>query len=163
MNDKTFIDITKIIAENSTCQRIKVGAVLVKDKRIISMGYNGVPAGQKHCKDYFAEYFYKMRCQYDELEYLKWTETEEFRDLHRVYSEQNELHAEQNAILYAAKNGICTNDTTIYCTLSPCIMCSKIILTAGIKRVVYLKEYDRDTSGLILLENNKIKTEKFNE
>jgi dCMP deaminase len=105
------MNITKEVATLSHCVRFKVGAVLVKDGNIISMGYNGTPAGMDNC------------CERDNV------------TLPHV------IHAECNAILKAAKNGNSVNDSTIYLSLSPCLDCSKLILQSGIKRVVYLTAY----------------------
>jgi len=105
------MNIAKEVATLSHCVRFKVGAVLVKDGNIISMGYNGTPAGMDNC------------CERDNV------------TLPHV------IHGEVNAILKAAKNGNSVNNSTIYLSLSPCLDCSKLILQSGIKRVVYLTAY----------------------
>jgi dCMP deaminase len=109
--DSVFMNITKEVATLSHCVRFKVGAVLVKDGNIISMGYNGTPAGMDNC------------CERDDI------------TLPHV------IHGEVNAILKAAKTGTSVNGGTLYLTLSPCLDCSKLILQSGIKRVVYLTAY----------------------
>jgi dCMP deaminase len=109
--DKVFMNITKEVATLSHCVRFKVGAVLVKEGNIISMGYNGTPAGMNNC------------CEKDDV------------TLSHV------IHGEVNAILKAAKTGTSVNGGTLYLTLSPCLDCSKLILQSGIKRVVYLTAY----------------------
>ena len=109
--DTVFMNITKEVATLSHCVRFKVGAVLVKDGNIISMGYNGTPAGMDNC------------CERDNI------------TLPHV------IHGEVNAILKAAKTGTSVNGGTLYLTLSPCLDCSKLILQSGIKRVVYLTAY----------------------
>ena len=109
--DSVFMNITKEVATLSHCVRFKVGAVLVKDGNIISMGYNGTPAGMDNC------------CEKDNV------------TLPHV------IHGEVNAILKAAKTGTSVNGGTLYLTLSPCLDCSKLILQSGIKRVVYLTAY----------------------
>ena len=109
--DKVFMNITKEVATLSHCVRFKVGAVLVKNGNIISMGYNGTPAGMDNC------------CERDNV------------TLPHV------IHGEVNAILKAAKTGISVDSGTLYLTLSPCLDCSKLILQSGIKRVVYLTAY----------------------
>jgi len=109
--DKVFMNITKEVATLSHCVRFKVGAVLVKEGNIISMGYNGTPAGMDNC------------CERDDV------------TLPHV------IHGEVNAILKAAKTGTSVNGGTLYLTLSPCLDCSKLILQSGIKRVVYLTAY----------------------
>ena len=155
-----FTDIATLVAEQSTCTRLHVGAVLVKDKRIISIGYNGVASGQKHCEDYFKELYLK---EYEQKypsfeEFLK---TKEFYDLHGKFSNDNELHAEQNALLFAAKSGITTEGTTLYITLSPCIHCAKIITAAGIEKVYFSELYDRSQEGINFLKKNKIPCEQL--
>jgi dCMP deaminase len=109
--DKVFMNITKEVATLSHCVRFKVGAVLVKDGNIISMGYNGTPAGMDNC------------CEKDNI------------------TVPHVIHGEVNAILKAAKTGTSVNGGTLYLTLSPCLDCSKLILQSGIKRVVYLTAY----------------------
>ena len=109
--DSVFMNITKEVATLSHCVRFKVGAVLVKNGNIISMGYNGTPAGMDNC------------CERDNV------------TLPHV------IHGEVNAILKAAKTGISVDSGTLYLTLSPCLDCSKLILQSGIKRVVYLTAY----------------------
>jgi len=109
--DKVFMNITKEVATLSHCVRFKVGAVLVKEGNIISMGYNGTPAGMDNC------------CERDNV------------------TVPHVIHGEVNAILKAAKTGNSVNGGTLYLTLSPCLDCSKLILQSGIKRVVYLTAY----------------------
>ena len=157
-----FTDIATLVAGQSTCTRLHVGAVLVKDKRIISIGYNGVAAGQKHCEDYFKELYLKEYAQtYSSFE--EFIKTKEFYDLHGKFSNDNELHAEQNALLFAAKSGITTEDTTLYITLSPCIHCAKIIAASGIKEVIFKELYDRSTEGVNFLNKIGIKCRKIDE
>ncbi len=119
-------------ANLSYCKRKQVGALIVKDKMIISDGYNGTPSG------------FKNVC-----------ETESGKTKWYV------LHAEANAILKCAKHGISCNDATLYLTVSPCKDCSKLLHQAGIKRLVYLNEY-KDTEGLDFLKKAKIEVEKIN-
>ena len=137
----TFSDILKVIEKNSTCKRLQVAAIITKRDRIISMGWNGVPAGQTHCCDYFT----------DEM-----TERPEYLEHHHDFAIKNEIHAEQNAISFAARNGISTEDTSIYVSISPCVTCAKLIISAGIKFVYYNELYDRCTDGLDLLKKSKI-------
>ena len=140
-----------LVAGQSTCCRLNVGAVLVKDNRVISIGFNGVPSGQKHCEEHFDEVCKKAGTSKEE--YFK---TKEFMDIHGKFSNENELHAEQNAILFAAKNGIATAGATLYVTLSPCINCAKVIVAAGIKTVYYKDLYDRSQDGIVFLAKNGI-------
>jgi dCMP deaminase len=118
-----FIDITRLVASRSTCTRRKVGAILVKNKRILSTGYNGAPTGVPHCLD--------VGCLREELG----VPSGERHELCRG------LHAEQNAILQAAHHGVSIDSADIYCTNLPCIICTKMIINAGIRRVYYLDGY----------------------
>lgn len=132
--DKVFIEIVKQIATLSYCVRAKVGAVLVKSGNIISFGYNGTPSGMENC------------CEY-ELN-------------NELVTKQEVLHAESNCILKAVKMGLCTDNCTMYLTLSPCKDCSKLILQAGIKRVVYLELFYKDNGSVDFLKQF-IKVEKY--
>lgn len=123
--DETFLKIASTFAELSHCVSHQVGAVLVKDGRIISTGYNGSPPGYINCDEKFDKNNFE-------------------REAHHEWSNIYEPHAEGNAIGFAAKNGISTEGSTIYCTLQPCLNCTKMIITAGIKRIVYDKSYDKN-------------------
>ncbi len=132
--DDYFMSILDTVKERSTCLRRKVGAIIVKDKRIISTGYNGAPSGLKHC--------YELGCIREKL---------------NIPSGQNHelcrgIHAEQNAIIQAAMYGVSINKATIYVTCSPCVQCAKMIINAGIKRVVYCGEYPDKLSEELLNE-----------
>jgi dCMP deaminase len=118
--DEIYMDLAGNLALRSHCVKAKVGAVLTKDTRIISLGYNGPPAGTHNCD-------------------LEWPGVGCPRDSKGSCSLA--LHAEQNAILYAAKNNVPIEGTTLYVTLSPCIACARIIYTTGIKRVIYKSSY----------------------
>lgn len=122
LNDKFFLDVASRLAEESHCVSLHVGAVIVRDKRIISMGYNGTPEGLPNCDDQLSKGIFK-------------------REEHHDWSLINEIHAEMNALMYAAKNGIPVQDCTIYVTHKPCYECMKNISQSGIKRVVYLNDY----------------------
>lgn len=176
--DKTFLEVAKGMAEHSTCTRVQVGAVLTKDRRIISCGYNGVPSKQEECKDYFfriwnnsssAENGYISAFGFNWLinkyvfptfeDFLK---SDVFYKMHRTFSIDNELHAEQNAIGYAARNGIETNGSTIYLTISPCKQCAKLMIAAGVKRIVYAEKYNRsEDDGIPLLKQNNVECELY--
>lgn len=145
---KTFLRIAKEISTHSTCARIKVGSILVKDKRIRSIGYNGAPSGEQHCCDYFAGEDFT---------------SESFKKKHGEWSKINENHGESNCILAAAKEGISTNNASLYITLSPCIDCAKQILSAGIKEVYYIDEYDRDITGIEYLKKSGIKISQIKD
>lgn len=118
--DEIYMQLAEDIAQRSHCVKAKVGAVLTKDSRIISIGYNGAPSKTYNC---------------DEV----WPETGCSKD--RKGSCSFGLHAEQNAILYAAKNNVSLDGTTLYVTLAPCIDCAKVIFSMGIKKVIYLNSY----------------------
>lgn len=128
--DKLFMDVAERTSIESSCISKKVGCVIVKDKRIISMGYNGTPSGYTNCDQQFdsqARHFIKPQ---------------ELRPLHHAWSDIHEIHAEMNAIMFAAKNGIPIDGATLYCTLFPCQHCLKNLLQCGIKKVIYRDEYD---------------------
>jgi len=108
------------LAKRSHCVKAQVGAVLAKDTRIISIGYNGPPAGTHNCDE-------------------EWPETGCARDARGSCSLA--LHAEENAILYAVKNGANLEGATLYTTLSPCLPCARLIFSAGVKHVYYMKSY----------------------
>lgn len=140
--DEYFMEIASVVAKRSTCLRNQVGAVIVRDKRILATGYNGAPKGLPHCLD--------IGC---------------IRDQNNIPSgERHELcravHAEQNAILQAAIHGVSTENTTIYCTHQPCILCTKMMINAGIKKVVYANQYP-DTAALDFLKQANVEVVKF--
>src|SRR5512139_1499408 len=118
--------ITRLVSKRSTCLRRSVGSVLVKEKRILATGYNGAPSGLKHCVD--------IGCLRAKMNISSGERHELCRG----------LHAEQNAIIQSALHGISVRDATLYCTNQPCIICSKMIINAGITRIVYKDGY-RDT------------------
>ena len=118
--DQLFMELAVNLASKSHCIKRHVGAVLTKDTRIISIGYNGPPAGTHNCDE-------------------KWPESGCDRDSKGGCSLA--IHAEQNALIYAVKNHTSVEGATLYVTLSPCLSCARIILTMGFKRVVYLNSY----------------------
>ena len=121
--DIYFLKIAKLVSERSTCLRRHVGAVLVKDKRILTTGYNGAPTGIQHCLE--------RGCLREQLGIPSGERIEICRG----------VHAEQNALIQAAKFGISVNGATLYCTHKPCITCAKMLINAGIKRIVVLEDY----------------------
>lgn len=154
--DNMFSLICTIVAQRSTCLRSQVGALIVKDGRIVSMGYNGPVSGMPACVpndpllsqcDYKSPYF----------------STPEGKAYHERACMgpgcTRSLHAETNAIAFAAKAGVSVEECTMYCSMSPCINCAKVIVNSGIRELKYLEEY-RDTSGLELLKRAGIKVEK---
>lgn len=140
-----LMDYAFLTAKMSTCARIKVGAVITKGARIISTGYNGSAPGREHCEDYFANRFKTLK---------SWNLTEIFKDIHHRWALENEIHAEINAILFAAKEGVSVYGAEIYITHRPCIICSKFIVQAGIKKVIYSIPYGNESDIKILKDNN---------
>jgi len=137
--DEYFMEVTHVVAKRSTCLRRRVGAVIVKDKRILATGYNGAPSGLPHCL--------KVGCLRDALKIPSGERQELCRG----------LHAEQNAIIQASLYGFSVQGATLYITTQPCITCAKMIVNSGIRRVVYAGEYPdslaRDTleaAGVVL-------------
>ena len=124
-----YAQILKIVAQRSTCNKPN-SALIIKDGRIISMGYNGSPKGQEHCLDHGCEQGPDGGCI-------------------------RTIHAEQNAIAFAAKYGISTEGAVLWCTTSPCVPCAKLIINSGIVEVVYLDQY-RIQDGFILLRKANI-------
>lgn len=159
---KLFIKMADLVAEQSTCCRLHVGAVLVKDSRVISIGFNGTAAGQTHCEDYFHN-LYQEQYKSHFSSYEEFAGSRTFYDLHGKFSIDNELHAEQNAIAFAAKNGISTEGGTIYVTWSPCVHCAKVIISAGIKKVFFKNLYDRSQEGIYFLQRNGLECRQLTE
>jgi dCMP deaminase len=120
-----FLDIAENISLFSTCASRQVGAIYVKDDRILSTGYNGVPSGHTHCN----EIFNVNLPDYKRSEHTEW-------------SSINEIHAEMNGIVYAAKNGINLENSILYCTISPCHECAKNLINLNIKKIYFRKYYD---------------------
>ncbi len=140
--DEYFLEIAKLVSKRSTCLRRKVGAVLVKDKRILATGYNGAPSGIKHCEE--------VGCLREKLKVPSGQRHELCRG----------LHAEQNVLLQAALHGVSTRGATLYITDSPCIICAKMLINAGVKKVVFLGEYP-DKMALEFLKEAKIEIKRF--
>jgi dCMP deaminase len=130
------MSIAKLVATRSTCLRRKVGAVLVKDKRIMATGYNGAPTGIRHCIE--------TGCLRESLGVLPGEKHELCRG----------LHAEQNVIIQAAYYGVMTQGTTLYTTHKPCIICSKMLINAGVKKIVFLEGYPDALADEMLAEAN---------
>jgi len=137
--DKRFVDMSELVASWSSCfqENRQVGAVIVKDKRIMTTGYNGAPSGIESCKS-------KQRCIRRECNIPSGTKLE------MCYA----VHAEQNAIAQAAKLGISVEGATLYCTHQPCVICAKIIINSGIKRIVYKNGYPDEFSRQLMKEAN---------
>lgn len=137
-----FMDITRLVARRSTCLRRQVGAVMVKDRNILATGYNGTPSGIKHCD--------VTGCLREQLQ----VPSGERHELCRG------LHAEQNAIIQAARHGVNISGSILYCTDSPCIICTKMLINAGIRQVIFLKGY-ADNLSLEMLSEAGIETLPF--
>jgi dCMP deaminase len=130
------MEITEMVASRSTCDRAFVGCVIVNDDhRIVSTGYNGSVAGNPHCDDV----------------------GHTIRDNHCIAT----IHAEMNALLYCAKEGISVKNCNAYVTHFPCLNCTKALIQAGIKKIYYKYEYNVDEYALYLLKNNKVALEKL--
>jgi len=132
--DKYFMEIAELVSSRSTCLRRKVGAVIVKDRRILTTGYNGVPQGLSHCLD--------VGC----LREKRHIPSGEHQELCRG------LHAEQNAIIQAAMYGISIKNSCLYCTDQPCITCVKMIINAGIIKIFYKNNYPDKLARELLQE-----------
>ena len=134
-SDKYYIKVAQLCAKNSYALKLQVGAIIVKDGQIMSDGFNGTPCG------------FENKCEIKNID-------------GNLYTLPYVLHAESNAILKCAKYGRSTNDSTLYITHSPCIECAKLIIQAGIIRVVYLEDY-KNSDGINLLKKVNIKVEKL--
>jgi dCMP deaminase len=133
--DAYFMEITRLVAQRSTCIRRRVGAVLVKDKRILATGYNGAPSGLPHCLD--------VGC---------------LREKNDIPSGQRHelcrgLHAEQNVIIQAARHGIPIQGATLYCTTRPCVICAKMVINANIAAIYFEEGYADELSDQMLQED----------
>lgn len=132
--DEYFMGIVDLVKERSTCLRRQVGALIVKDKRILSTGYNGAPTGCSHCEE--------IGCLREKLQ----IPSGQRHELCRA------LHAEQNAIVQAAMYGVSVAGGTLYVTHQPCVMCAKMAINAGIKRIVFKGTYPDELSIELLKE-----------
>ena len=128
------MDITCLVAQRSTCLRRKVGAIAVKDKRILATGYNGAPAGVPHCLE--------AGCLRDQLGIPSGQRHEICRG----------LHAEQNVIVQAAVHGISLKGAEIYCTHQPCLICTKMLINCGITKVYFLEAYPDELAAAMIRE-----------
>jgi dCMP deaminase len=132
--DTYFMDMAKLAARRSSCLRRAVGAVLVRDRRMLATGYNGVPSGMTHCEE--------SGCLRERLN----VPSGERHELCRG------LHAEQNAIIQAAFHGVSIREASLYCTHLPCIICTKMLINAGVRRIVYLEGYSDSLTMEMLSE-----------
>jgi len=140
--DEYFMEMAHVVAKRSTCLRRKVGAILVKEKHILSTGYNGAPKGLKHC-----------------------AETGCLREDQNIPSgERHELcrglHAEQNAIIQAAVFGVSIKGSVLYCTNTPCVVCVKMLINAGVTEIIYAGEYP-DALAKQMMRESTLKIKRF--
>ncbi len=140
--DNYFIEVAYLVSQRSTCLRRQVGAVLVKDKRILATGYNGAPQGLAHCD--------QTGCLREKLKVPSGQKHEICRG----------LHAEQNVLLQAALHGVSVKGSTLYVTCAPCSICAKMIVNAGIKEIVFVDDYP-DQMALDFLKEAKIKLRRI--
>lgn len=143
--DEYFMKITELVASRATCLRRKVGAVLVRNKRILTTGYNGPPSGITHCEQ-------RGGCIRDKLK----IPSGERMELSRA------IHAEQNAIIQAAKVGISIEESTLYVTTHPCFTCSKMLINAGVKKIIYKEGYP-DSFAMEILKEAGVLVVQFKE
>lgn len=140
--DEYFIDIVELVKTRSTCLRRQVGALVVKDKRIIATGYNGAPSGCKHCSE--------LGCVRDEMQ----IPSGERHELCRA------IHAEQNVIVQAAYSGTSLKNSTLYVTCQPCVLCAKMIINSGIQKVIFKGDYP-DELAMELFKEAGIRVIKY--
>ncbi len=133
-NDEYFMNMAQLVSTRSTCMRRKVGAVIVKEKRVLSTGYNGSPKGTRHCDE--------VGCIREKLNVPSGTRHELCRG----------VHAEQNAVTQAAYFGVSVDGSVIYTTTYPCSLCAKILINAGIKEIIYSEGYPDDLAKDLLVE-----------
>lgn len=142
--DQYFMEIAALVGRRATCVKRTVGAIIVKDNRILSTGYNGAPKGMKHCAE--------VGCIRKEMSLPSGQRHELCRG----------LHAEQNAIIQAAVHGVKIDGGTLYCTYQPCVICAKMMINAGIKRLVFRGNYP-DELAMNMLKESKMKVDHLME
>ena len=142
--EEYFMGIVKMVASRSTCRRRKVGAVAVRDKRLLATGYNGAPSGLPHCL---------------EIGCLRETQGVPSGERHELC---RGLHAEQNVIIQAAYHGVSLAGASLFCTNLPCAICAKMLINAGIKRIVYASGY-ADELSLEMLKLADIELKRYVE
>ena len=150
---KLFMDIAKRVAEMSYAKRKQVGAVAVKDGNILSISWNGTPAGTDNCCERI-EYYDEIQGYHDDEIQINYPYANE-HGFYKLVTKDIVIHAESNCLIKCAKEGRSTLGATLFLTLSPCISCAKMILQAGIKEVFYDEEY-RDKTGIDFLNNHGI-------
>ncbi|MHB1136851.1 MAG: deoxycytidylate deaminase [Coriobacteriia bacterium] len=138
--DEYFMAITDQVGQRSTCTRRHIGAVIVKDKRILATGYNGVPSGLAHCDE--------VGCLREQRGIPSGTQHELCRG----------IHAEQNAVIQAARHGTAIDGAMVYCTHQPCVLCAKILINAGITEIIYRNAYPDALATEMLAEAGVVAT-----
>ena len=128
------MEMAQVASKRSTCLRRSVGAVIVKDKRLLATGYNGTPRGMAHCEE--------VGCLRTKLN----VPSGKMHELCRG------IHAEQNAVIQAAVYGVSVDGATLYCTHQPCVVCTKILINAGIRRIVYANPYPDELAENMMKE-----------
>ncbi len=142
--DDYFMNIVELVKTRSTCLRRQVGALIVKDKRILASGYNGAPVGCRHCEE--------TGCLREKLG----IPSGQRHELCRA------THAEQNAIVQAAYSGTCVKNSTLYVTTQPCVLCAKLAINAGIRKIVFKGDYP-DELAMELLKEAGVRVLKYEE
>ena len=142
--DHYFMEIARVVSKRSTCLRRSVGAVIVKNRQIVATGYNGTPSGLEHCA--------VTGCLREQLK----VPSGKMHELCRG------IHAEQNAVVQAAFHGVSVNGGTLYCTHQPCVICARMIINSGVKKVYYKHGYP-DAFALELFAEAGVEIEKFEE
>ncbi len=140
--DEYFMEMAGVVAKRSTCLRRHVGAILVKEKHILSTGYNGAPKGMAHC---------------EEVGCLRESQNIPSGERHELC---RGLHAEQNAIIQAAVFGTSIKGSVLYCTNTPCVVCLKMLINAGVTEIIYSGEYPDDLAKEMLKESG-LKIKRF--
>lgn len=140
--DEYFMKIAALVSQRSTCLRRQVGCVIVGDKRILATGYNGAPSRLKHCEE--------VGCLRNKLKIPSGERQELCRG----------LHAEQNTIIQAALMGVSLKESMLYCTHQPCILCAKMLINAGIKKIIFKGDYP-DKLALSILKEAKVQLRRM--
>ena len=132
------MEMAQVASKRSTCMRRSVGAVIVKDKRLLATGYNGTPRGMAHC---------------EEVGCLRTKLNDPSGKMHELC---RGIHAEQNAVIQAAVHGVSVDGGTLYCTHQPCVVCTKILINAGIRRIVYANPYPDELAENMMKEATEL-------
>ncbi len=159
---RLYKTVLKEYQKMSKCARVKVAALIVKDGRILSCGYNGTPAGQINCNELFktenGKFYARNTITNDWLEYTE----AEWKNLHHIFADTNEIHAEMNAIAQAYRNNLqIDKDCTMIVSTMPCENCAKLIFSVGIKNIAFVNEYDRGKNAIDFFNKTGINIEKI--